>query len=57
MVLELLATVCVVDSGYESEENYCWFEDHPETALYVKPSNHEVRKHKNTERISAAGRI
>ena len=36
----------VVDSGYESEENYCWFEDHPETALYVKPSNHEARKHK-----------
>ena len=36
----------VVDSGYESEENYCWFENHPETELYVKPSNHEARKHK-----------
>ena len=36
----------VVDSGYESEENYCWFENHPETELYVKPSNHEIRKHK-----------
>ena len=36
----------VVDSGYESEENYCWFEEHPETELYVKPSNHEVAKHK-----------
>ena len=36
----------VVDSGYESEENYCWFEAHPETELYVKPSNHEARKHK-----------
>ena len=36
----------IVDSGYESEENYCWFEAHPETALYVKPSNHEARKHK-----------
>lgn len=36
----------VVDSGYESEENYCWFEAHPETELYVKPSNHEVAKHK-----------
>lgn len=36
----------VVDSGYESEENYCWFEDHSETELYVKPSNHETRKHK-----------
>ena len=23
----------VVDSGYESEENYCWFEAHPETEL------------------------
>lgn len=36
----------VVDSGYESEENYCWFENHPETELYVKPSDHEARKHK-----------
>lgn len=36
----------VVDSGYESEENYCWFEAHPETELYVKPSNHEAAKHK-----------
>ena len=36
----------VVDSGYESEENYCWFENHPETAFYVKPSNHEAQKHK-----------
>ena len=36
----------VVDSGYESEENCCWVEEHPETELYVKPSNHEVRKHK-----------
>ena len=36
----------VVDSGYESEKNYCWFEAHPETELYVKPGNHEQRKHK-----------
>lgn len=36
----------VVDSGYESEENYCWFEEHPKTKLYVKPSDHEARKHK-----------
>lgn len=36
----------VADSGYESEENYCWFENHPETELYVKPGNHEARKHK-----------
>lgn len=36
----------VLDSGYESEENYCWFEAHPETELYVKPSNHEAARHK-----------
>ncbi len=36
----------VVDSGYESEENYCWFEQDPETELFVKPSNHEIRKTK-----------
>lgn len=35
-----------VGFSYESEENYCWFEEHPETELYVKPSNHEARKHK-----------
>lgn len=27
-----------VDSGYESEENYCYFEQHPRIELYVKPS-------------------
>ena len=32
------------DSGYESEENYCYFETLSETELYVKPSNHEQRK-------------
>ena len=36
----------VVDSGYESEENYCWFEDDPVTELFVKPSNHEIKKAK-----------
>ena len=36
----------VVDSGYESEENYCWFETHPETELYVKPSKHEAARYK-----------
>ena len=36
----------VVDSGYESEENYCWFEKDPETELFVKPSNHEAKKTK-----------
>ena len=36
----------VVDSGYESEENYCWFEEDPVTELFVKPSNHEAKKAK-----------
>ena len=34
----------VVDSGYESEDNYCWFEELEDCELYVKPSNHEARK-------------
>ena len=34
----------VVDSGYESEENYCYFETLSLTKLYVKPSDHEQRK-------------
>jgi transposase len=34
----------VADSGYESEENYCFFEALPNTKLYVKPSNHEQKK-------------
>ena len=33
-----------VDSGYESEENYCYFETLPGIELYVKPSNHEQLK-------------
>jgi hypothetical protein len=36
----------VVDSGYESEENYCYFEKQTSIQLYVKPSNHEQRKKK-----------
>ena len=36
--------ICV-DSGYESEENYCYFEQ-SSIMLYVKPSNHEQRKTK-----------
>ena len=36
----------VVDSGYESEENYCWFEEDPVTELFVKLSNHEAKKAK-----------
>lgn len=35
----------VVDSGYESEENYCYFEN-LNTELYVKPANHEQKKKK-----------
>lgn len=38
-----IKNICV-DSGYESEENYCWFEENGELKLYVKPSNHEQRK-------------
>jgi hypothetical protein len=34
----------VADSGYESEENYCFFEALPDTKLYVKPSDHEQKK-------------
>ena len=34
----------VVDSGYESEENYCYFETQQQMSLYVKPSNHEQKK-------------
>jgi transposase len=34
----------VADSGYESEENYCFFESLSNTDLYVKPSNHEQKK-------------
>ena len=37
--------ICV-DSGYESEENYCWFEVNGELKLYVKPSDHEQKKTK-----------
>ena len=34
----------VVDSGYESEENYSWFEEENRPELVVKPSNHEQKK-------------
>lgn len=36
----------VYDSGYESDENYSYFEQHPDLNLYVKPANHEQMKHK-----------
>lgn len=38
-----------VDAGYESEENYTWFEDKP-CECYIKPQNYECsksRKYKN----------
>ena len=38
--------IICVDSGYESEENYCWFEENGNMKLYVKPSNHEQKKTK-----------
>ena len=34
----------IVDSGYESEDNYCWFEGLEDCELFVKPSNHETKK-------------
>ena len=36
----------VYDSGYESEENYRFFDEHPSLDLYVKPANHEQKKKK-----------
>ena len=40
----------VVDSGYESEENYRYIDGSEQLSLFVKPSDHEQkkkRKHKN----------
>ena len=34
----------VVDSGYESEENYQYAEENEQITLFVKPSNHEQKK-------------
>lgn len=36
----------VLDSGYESEENYRFIEKHEEISLFVKPANHEQKKTK-----------
>ena len=36
----------VYDSGYESEENYRYFEEHTSLDLYVKPANYEQKKKK-----------
>ena len=34
----------VVDSGYESEENYRYADESEQLSLFVKPSNHEQKK-------------
>ena len=34
----------VADAGYESEENYSFYEKLPQTELWVKPSNYEQQK-------------
>ena len=34
----------VADSAYESEEIYKYMEEHEQLSLFVKPSNHEVKK-------------
>ena len=34
----------VVDSGYESEENYQYAEENEQLSLFVKPSDHEQKK-------------
>ena len=34
----------VVDSGYESEENYRYADENEQLSLFVKPSNHEQKK-------------
>lgn len=34
----------VVDSGYESEENYHYVDESEQLSLFVKPSNHEQKK-------------
>lgn len=34
----------VADAGYESEENYTYFEQSGKTRAYIKPANHEQKK-------------
>lgn len=36
----------VADAGYESEENYTYFESLKHTDAYIKPANHEQKKRK-----------
>ena len=36
----------IADAGYESEENYTSFEGLEHTDAYIKPANHEQKKHK-----------
>jgi hypothetical protein len=42
----------VADSGYESERNYTYLEDHGIRAM-IKPSNYEISKSRNSRRTSA----
>lgn len=42
------------DAGYESEENYSYFEEKPKTTCYIKPQNYErskKRKYKNDKKL------
>ncbi len=36
----------ILDAGYESEENYTYFEGLEHTDAYIKPANHEQKKRK-----------
>lgn len=36
----------IADAGYESEENYTYFEGLPHTNAYIKPANHQQKKRK-----------
>ena len=36
----------IADAGYESEQNYTYFEGLEHTNAYIKPANHEQKKHK-----------
>ena len=41
----------VVDSGYESEENYKFVDGSEQLSLFVKPANHEQKKKRKYKRI------
>lgn len=40
----------VVDSGYESEENYSYVDDSEQLSLFVKPADHEQKKKRKYKR-------